>query len=323
MENIFQTLKAGDLARRHSLTYADIGSRGGFQADLYPLAFAVDAVGFEPDPVAFKSLENLPAGPWKSIRHLPYGISDTGGTRKLHVPKDPAGASLLEHDPALGRRFNMQHLFEIARTERIETRTMQTAVTDAGLGRVDYLKLDVEGAELAILQASPEIVDDLLAVKTEVSFLPPRIGQPLAADIDTFMCDHGFELMTIIDPAHWRRERGPVDPYIGTAAPPYSKGQLVHADFLYMRTAASVGGGVPKLIRLALLQMALGYFDHALSILEGPDTSGHIATEMNCSPMDIVVPASRAYGKRRFLRAFHDQTRGLVPFLRHFRNLFG
>lgn len=322
VKNIFQPLKVGELARRHPLTYFDIGSRGGFQPDLQPLAFAVDAVGFEPDPRAFENLMSLPSRPWRSVKHLPYGISDSGGDRVLHIPEDPAGASLLQHDPTLGERFGMAHLFNIVRTETVETRSLKEAVADAGHARVDYLKLDVEGAELSILESSPAIVGELLAVKTEVAFVPPRIDQPLASDVEAFMRARGFQLMAIIEPAHWRRVSGPVDPFVGAGDPPYAKGQIIHADYLFMRAAASVEDDVPKAIRLALLNMAFGYFDHALEILDGPAISCHLGEQFGCTPMEMVAPASRAYGRRRFLRAFRQQLRGVVPFVRHLKNIF-
>ncbi len=309
------------MARNHPLTYIDIGSRGGFQPDLHPLAFAVDAIGFEPDPRAFENLRTLTEEPWKSIKHLPYGISDSGGERILYIPEDPAGASLLQHDPALGRRFNMEHLFKIDRTETVETRTLKEAVADAGLEHVDYLKLDIEGAELSVLEASREIVRNLLAVKTEVAFVPPRIDQPLASDVEAFMRARGFELMAVIEPAHWRQVGGPVDPFVGAGNPPYAKGQIIHADYLFMRTAASVGDDVQKAIRLALLLMAFGYFDHALTILESPGTSAHLLEHYDCAPVDMVTPASSAYGRRRFLSAFRQQLRGVAPFIRHFKNI--
>lgn len=323
MRNIFEHLTAGELARRHPLRYVDIGSRGGFQEDLHPLAFAVDATGFEPDPAAFAALQSLPADPWKSAAYLPYALSDSGGTRTLYIPRDPIAASLLRHDASLGTRFNKQHLFEIAREETVETKSLEDAVREAGLSGIDYLKIDVEGAELSILEAAPKVIDGLLALKTEVAFVPPRVGQPLAFDIANFMQAQGFELMTMLDPMHWRRDGDLIDPYYGPGQPAYARGQLIHADFLFMRPPEAVGDDPARAVRLALMYMALGYFDHALMTFEDAPVRAYLERTLGCTPLEVVAPASKAYGRRRFVQAFRRQARGLVPFLRYLKNLFG
>jgi len=322
VRNIFEHLPAGELARRHPLRYVDIGSRGGFQEDLHPLAFAVDATGFEPDPEAFAALQGLPVDPWKSVSYLPYALSDSGGTRTLYIPRDPIAASLLRHDAALGTRFNKQHLFEIVREETVETKSLEDAVREAGMSGIDYLKIDVEGAELSILEAAPTVLGGLLALKTEVAFVPPRVGQPLAFDVANFMHAQGFELMAMLDPMHWRRHGDLIDPYYGTGQPAYARGQLIHADFLFMRSPDAVGGDPARAVRLALLYMALGYFDHALMTFEDAQVRAYLEQAVDLSPPQVVASASKAYGRRRFVQAFGRQARGMVPFVRYLKNLF-
>lgn len=111
MKYLFASFAAGEIARRVGLTYADIGSRGGFQSDLHPLAFAVDVVGFEPDPIEFDRLQSQPAAPWKSVTFLPHGVSGHSGPRTLHIPVDPQSVSILEHDPRFGEKFNKPQFF--------------------------------------------------------------------------------------------------------------------------------------------------------------------------------------------------------------------
>jgi FkbM family methyltransferase len=311
----------GSLAEAHPLSYVDIGSRGGFQYDLLPLAAAVDAVGFEPDPEAFAAIEDLPPQPWRSMVHLPFAVSDTGGPRTLYVPRDPTAASLLRHNTALGARFNKQHLFDIVREETVDTLDLKSAVAKSGLERVDYLKIDVEGAELSILQETPTIVQDLLCSKIEVAFLPPRVEQPLAFEIVEFMCRHGFELMDMIEPAHWRSRGALTDPWYSNSVPAYAKGQLIHSDFLFLRNSETLDGDIPALIRLALLQMTFGYFDHALEVLERPQVAAHLQDFFNCAPLEIIAPASSAYGRKRFVSSFYNQIRGIVPHIRYLKNL--
>jgi FkbM family methyltransferase len=321
MKNIFSSYPIADIGRHYGLTYFDIGSRGGFQDDLYPIAFAVDVVGFEPDPEEFERLLRLPIEPWRSITHLPYGVGNISGRQKLFIPTDPQSASLLKHNTKIGRKFNKTQFFEIERTEEIETLCLQDALEKTALKSIDYLKIDIEGAELAVFMSSPAVISNVLAIKTEVSFLPFRNSQPLARDIDLFLGKAGFELMDITEPAHWRRHGHLIHPYYSSENPPYSKAQIMQADCLYFRDPDTLGGDVAKLLKLSLIALSFGYFDHALMILERPEIAKFLSIEFGKSPIDIVGPSSRTYGRKAFLRAFYLQIRNIVPFVRYLKNL--
>ena len=87
----------------------------------------------------------------------------------------------------------------------------------------DVLKLDVQGAELDILRGAPVTLAHVLAVECEVEFRPIYVGQPLFADVDTFMRGQGFELLGLRRD-YWRRQ-------VNRHA---AGGTLVHGDALYV-----------------------------------------------------------------------------------------
>jgi FkbM family methyltransferase len=322
LKNIYERLSVATIAKKYPLSYFDIGSRGGFQSDLHPLSFAVDAVGFEPDPVEFERLQRLSSGLWKSTIFLPYGVSGQTGKKTLYIPMDPQSASLLKHNPVIGKKFDKPQFFKIARTADIQTLCLKDALEKTNFNSMDFIKIDIEGAELAVFMGSPDIMNDVLAVKTEISFIPFRKDQPLASDVDIFFRKNNFELMGINDPSHWRRHGYLIHPYYSRETPPYSKAQIVHADYLYFRDPNSLGDNIPKLLKLVLISMALGYFDHALMILERPKVSAYLRAEFNKSAIEIVAPSSKIYGRNAYFYAFYRQVRDLVPFFRYFKNLF-
>ncbi len=318
--HLFHGLGLDDIIGDHPLSYIDIGSRGGFQDDLSPLGFGVNAIGFEPDPKELARLEAAPAGPWMSARILPYAIGATTGRQKLFIPTDPQSASLLEHNPEIGRRFHKPQFFEVQDAIDIHTVTLTEAARLAEIKSVDYIKIDIEGAEMNVFNASPEIMETVLAVKTEVSFLPIRRTQHLAHEIEAYFKERGFELMDIIGPAHWRRQGYLIHPYIDRQKPPYSRGQIIHADYLYFRDPQTLEGDKEALMKLALISMAFGYFDNALMIFEQPDLRSYLRQTYGLSPLETVHPASQKYGRKMFLKAVYNQVRGLVPFLRYSKN---
>ncbi|MAI10604.1 MAG: hypothetical protein CBD27_09615 [Rhodospirillaceae bacterium TMED167] len=319
--NIFRNLPAGALAEEYPITSFDIGSRGGFQSDLSPIAFAVNAVGFEPDPEAYDQVRSSQDKKWRSVSLFREGVSGKSGVRTLYVPEDPQSASLLQHDPTIGLKFGKPQFFELARTEEVFTITLSEALDRTHYSNIDYLKIDIEGAELEVLDSSKDLLKDVLAVKTEISYIPFRIGQPLANEVERHLVSQGFELMDIIGPAHWRRHGYLIHPYYSPEVPPYTRAQIVQADYLMFRSPISLEGEPVKQVQLAVLSMALGYFDHALMILESTEAAEHLRDEFCLTPLEVVAPASKIYGRKAFLHSICDQMRGLVPFLRYTRNL--
>lgn len=86
-------------------------------------------------------------------------------------------------------------------------------------------------------------------------------GQPLFADVDSFLRARGFDLFDL-NRVYWRR---PVRPSAG-------RGQLVFADALYFRSAGSIEGAASagaRLARAVLAAVAYGYLDYARALLDG------------------------------------------------------
>jgi FkbM family methyltransferase len=297
----------------HPVVAVDIGARGGFEPDLLPLAFAVDAIGFEPEPEAFGALKQ--GGPWRSLRHLPVAIGGTNGPRTLHVTRDNASTTLLEPDPDSIAEFDKPQFVTVTRTLTVSTRTLDDALAEAGVARVDYLKLDIEGAELEVLRAAPRTVDGLLALKVEVSFLPLRRGQALAADIDQYFAERGFKLMDFIRPAHWRRDGYIIHPQIGEGVIPYSRGQLIHGDYVFFRKPGAIREP-ERALRAAALAMTHGYFDYAAGLLRRPDVAAWLMSEFAIDAERTLRSVSMRFGWRAWRTALWQHVRLLSPFMR-------
>ena len=100
----------------------------------------------------------------------------------------------------------------------LETRPLDELVKERALEWPDYLKLDLQGAELEALEGGRGCLEHAEAVQLELSFLHFQRGQPLAADVFAFMAQHGFCCYDIF--SLWPR---PLD------------GALAQGDFLFLR----------------------------------------------------------------------------------------
>jgi hypothetical protein len=64
----------------------------------------------------------------------------------------------------------------------------------AEIEQMDYLKLDVQGSELAVIQGAARRLQSTVVVQTEVQFVPFYQGQPLFAELDQALRRAGFYL---------------------------------------------------------------------------------------------------------------------------------
>lgn len=147
-----------------------------------------EVIGFEPVAV---ECERLVAMNIPGRTYLPYFIGD-GSVRTFYQCNAPMTSSLFEPNTALLEKFQqLGDVTRVVRTEAVETRRLDDIPETAG---VDFLKLDVQGGELVVLQGAEKRLKDVLVIHTEVEFIPLYKGQPLFADIDVFVRSHGFAL---------------------------------------------------------------------------------------------------------------------------------
>jgi len=132
-------------------------------------------------------------------KHVPVALNDTVGETTLYVTKHPMCSSLYAPNEELLQRFNgLSELASLDHTTRIETTTLDAYSEDNKLLPIDFLQIDVQGADLDVLKGAPSVVDNsTLAVQIEVEFEELYCGQPLFSDIDAYMRERGFKLFEL------------------------------------------------------------------------------------------------------------------------------
>ena len=308
------------------INYVDIGARGGFQEDLLPISFCVNAVGFEPDPKEFAVLEKKATSPWRSQQILPYGISAHGGKKSLYIPDDPLGASLLRPNPQVCDPFNKSQFFKVREEIQIDTRVLSEVLKEIGVTGPDYLKLDIEGAEHQVLETLKALFAGISMIKVEVSFMPFREGHPVASEIERFMNSHGFQLIDIVGATHWRFHGNITHPFLSKEEIPYSRAQLVHGDYLFLRSFETLDfksdTGRRHAFKVGVLAMAFGYFDSASRIFLVEEMLEWLSDKGVDDVKNTLHTISVAYGRAAFRHSFLNQIRGLFPFLRRISHAF-
>jgi FkbM family methyltransferase len=316
--NLFRRSPLQHWFENQHLHLMDIGARGGMDPDLFPIAWAVDATGFEPAAEECKRLNQQTANPWRSTRYVPTAVGGVDGVSLLRIPQKGEGASLLPHNTAMLNRHGHSALHQTLKEIPVDTLTLDHACERFQLRPPDYLKIDVEGAELAILHGAKAALEYCSAAKVEVSFLEQRIGQPLMHDVLAFMHQCGFVLGEIRGLHAWRRRPLPAHPFSSQWIIPYSRGIAAQCDLVFLRNPETLDSDI-SLERLISIASALGFFDHAISALrQSPLLERQLNQQLDTPMVKAMGKVSKSMGQSVAITAIKEHVRNLIPLTRSF-----
>lgn len=153
--------------------------------------------GCEPSPEEYEKLTKKAND--QEI-YLPYALGD-GKKATLNICQAPGMTSLLQPNYQMLDYFHgFSQWAKIIKKETIQTYRLDDIKE---IDIIDYIKLDVQGSELDIIQNGTNIITNSLVVHTEVNFIPFYKNQPLFAEIDLALRKLGFSLHTLL-PIHKR-----------------------------------------------------------------------------------------------------------------------
>lgn len=158
---------------------ANIGVASLWFAALRP---AARILAFEPESTNFSLLErNL--RPYRGATATRAALGRAEGTAALFLAEHGALHTTRSEMAAPGRR------------ETAPLRRLDRVLDEAGLERVDLLKLDVEGAELEVLEGLGEAASRVARIAGEVHEAVVSV-----ADLERWLEDHGFRLRCVSTP---------------------------------------------------------------------------------------------------------------------------
>lgn len=114
---------------------------------------------FEPMPGNLKKIEELRADGLygenaAAMTINPFALSDSCGTVDIHFENDVTGFASIDSATVHLLARNV----DLPRHQTIETRTLDSYCDERGIDRIDILKIDVEGHELAVLKGAKRML---------------------------------------------------------------------------------------------------------------------------------------------------------------------
>ncbi len=260
------------------LAVVDAGARNGM---IISPVFAQHAkiVAFEPNPEEYEKLaghrtDALGAGvPIAQFAHEEYhncALWSREEERPFYITAGTGACTLMgETVGELPRRMWMEGRdkpYADLHTEVRRSLPMRCRPLDDVLGaeaRVDYMKLDVEGAEAAILEGAEKLFARraVLFIKTEFVFTPYYKVHPVLGHQHVFLHERGFRLIDLdLEQPRYARDRTPI--------PPLADRRLVYAGDAYFMLDPERGTLPPRdQYRMGLVAITQGFYSLGVSLI--------------------------------------------------------
>lgn len=179
---------------RPGMTVLDIGANAGFLTLL--LADLVGPTGrvfcFEPCPETYKLLEkNIRANDLKYVRTFPVALSNRNGTAVLTRNPRNDGANTLGDLSASAdlAGWDVEQL-----KVQVPTLTLDDFLEEQDVERVDFVKIDVEGAETMVFEGARRLLSrpDAPAIVCEVADRNQRSVGRTCSDLRSMLYSFGY-----------------------------------------------------------------------------------------------------------------------------------
>jgi FkbM family methyltransferase len=246
---------------------------------------------FEPDS---RSLDGLLANDAGDVT-FPVALGGVSGTRTLTLTEGEFASSLYPPNESVLADFSVWPWYHTTGSTEVEVTTLDLAVAKVPGWRTDFIKVDIEGADLEVLQAGTQALSEAFGVQIEMSVIQRNLGTPLQPEAAAWLESQGFVPWLLLR-EHWARA--------GRLHGLNTAHQLAWADAVYFRDrtwvlrrlaeAASTADAEALLGRIIAILIAYEAHDYADELvahaLKAQLIGGNIATSLLASVQKSIWP---------------------------------
>jgi len=195
------------------MTIVHVGAHQGQEAAQYDAWGAEKVIWIEADPGQLPSLnkqiEHIRSQPRSGFAKL-FGASKTehlvinalvgdvdGEDTAFYIySNEGASNSLFTKHPDVDERFDW--LTETGDVLRLKMRSLDALLVENGIKpeNVDFLAMDIQGAELLCLKGATQLLESLQYIETEISKTPFYDGGVLLDELEPWLNERGFRCKT-------------------------------------------------------------------------------------------------------------------------------
>lgn len=193
------------------ISYHHIGGRNG----TFPLPLRDSPLTRDFNLVVYDADENCQASMtpdnqelWGNVTILPYCISGKNQIDNFNINHHPTTSSLYNFNPKYSKyayienpmygNYILGDACKHIKKTTVQSYTLASILEKLNLEPIDFLSLDVQGAEYDILDSSRKLISmSCVGIQLEVAFGEIYKDQKLFADIHTLLETLGFELLDL------------------------------------------------------------------------------------------------------------------------------
>jgi FkbM family methyltransferase len=188
------------------LVIFEIGACEGEDSIKYSRLFINSKIyAFEPLPDNIKLIQNnLRQYGITNVSYYNKALSSSEGTAEFHVSEGKPETEI-ESDWDYGnksssllppaRHLEIVNFIHFNRKIEVETITLKSFCKSNNIDIIDFIHMDVQGAELMVLEGASDFISSIKVVWLEVAKVEIYRNQPLEQDVKKFMTDNNFVLI--------------------------------------------------------------------------------------------------------------------------------
>ncbi len=158
-------------------------------------------ISFEPNPHAFEILSSKTAN-FDNIAVYNLALSDSSRMSPFYVCYGSSGSDVVfEHASSLLLPSSCMKVHYQGPCINVECTVLDEWCSQNKIDHIDFMCLNLQGAELQALKSSPEILKNTTCIAVHTHFFPFRVGTTQYPALKSFLEHSGFQLL-----AHWYRE---------------------------------------------------------------------------------------------------------------------
>ena len=144
-------------------------------------------IGFE---IEKDVCEKMNANAAKGVEYYPYALGKANEKRNLYITQHPMCSSLYKPNESLISLYNNFEAAYLKNQTEVETISLDYFVDQNKIDAIDFIKIDVQGAELDIIKGGKKSLENVLQIVCEVEFIPHYENQPLFGDVCNYLEKH-------------------------------------------------------------------------------------------------------------------------------------